>query len=478
MNRGRRSKPNRGGGRFNKPRPPSEQHGLQDQSGEQKNEWKRKQADQPHEKSNIEMDKSHRKPKSQAPIQRLHMSAENQEMLQEMLQELHGSSEIDEADSGSDFHFDLRQLARNEAYWKRMGDPRLLVIEEDASSGQRAEGDDNLDGDGYNPYAVKKLLQCGFERKRCLDALQRCDGDVGMALEELLCGCSGQSSLGKSNPDYSAKKFEDAKLQRAEELVALQSIYEDTFTEAIPDTVWVIKFDLPYLKDEFKPKVVKEKLRKKKPVKIPANMCKFFVRGYCRFGDKCRMVHNIKESDIDENQVPDLTEGSTEDFQLEVRFPEGSLYPFEPPLVAFYCTNTTVNVPPAGCLNMTLRLIEEAKMLCESESPAVFSLINLLETKDEVVESFRMPPSGFSLPGNSEKPANSVTQTGDSELADDEENDDNVRSNTEESGNSTLKQEVRKKDTNMNIGRKLKQQFQRIQVRKTDGLNRTCPVDK
>ena len=39
---------------------------------------------------------------------------------------------------------------------------------------------------------------------------------------------------------------------------------------------------------------------------------------------------------------------------LEIRFSDGSLYPFEPPVVAFYSTNELI--PSVGCLNVTLRL--------------------------------------------------------------------------------------------------------------------------
>ena len=469
------SRPNRGGGRFNKSRTSHERKGMKKENpprGGQKDEalGKRKE-DIPAAGGSgtgngvqVGRERTAALMRSQAPIQNFFMSAENQDMLLGLVRDLRGKEALEcDGDSGFEHvHLDLRQLVRNESYWKRMGDQRLVIVDDSVgrSSNTNSESLEADIGD-HSPYAVKKLLHCGFEKKRCLAALDCCNGDVGLALEQLLSGCSGQSSLGKASPFYDAEKLEDAKLQRAEEILALQSIYEDRFSETIPDSVWVMKFDLPFLKHELKPKVVKEKISMKKPVKLPANVCKFYVRGHCRFGDKCRMVHELKKESPPVEEIPD----TPMEFLLEIRFPEGSMYPFEPPLVAFYCSDYTLSTPFMGFLNVALRLNKEAKLLCDSESPAVFSLIGILESEDEVLECFRKGPSDFSLPEDIHRHGRLTPGEADVDQAnlEDSNAEQNLREKVGKAShiNASMGNISGKAG---NLGKKLQQQFQRMQV--------------
>lgn len=410
--------------------------------------------------------------RSKAAIQRLHMSTENQEMIAEVLRDLQlARTSRDGCIERLDF--DVKQAKRNEAYWKKVGDQKL-VIESGISYAADRDGDLQVEIDEqiYSSFAIKKLVQCGFEKKRCTDALRQCDGDLGAALESLLCSCCELSHLGKENPDYSEEKFQEASIQRQEEVMTLESIFNDAFTEVITDSVWTIKLSLPFLLDKFKVNdcggnVHKSKTTKKVD-KSARNVCRFFLQGHCRFGDKCRQSHAESDKGTSSNDTkskPEMKDPVTEvktdppcPFNLEVRFCKGSLYPFEPPMVVFYSTHELV--PPSGCLNVTLRLNREAKDLCDAESPVIFCLASLLDNEEEIMECFKMLPSEYSLPGKS------VTTLQISQS-----------SRFERSSVSSDKREVVNKKLGMTQpqassddlethekNRKLKQQFQRLQV--------------
>ena len=481
MNRGRGGsrRPNRGGGRFNiKPRTlnravltsaiQDEREDLEDDIADDEQSGDvlgRIREASPDRKSQMP---SKSKWKSKAPIQRLYMSAENQEMIEEVLRDLQ-LSRSSFYDSRS-LDLDAKQVAKNEAYWKKVGDQKL-VIESGINFAADRDGELKIEVDKevYSSYAVKKLLQCGFEKKRCIYALKQNDGDLGAALEWLLCNCCELNQLGEKNPAYSEEMFQEASIQRQDEVMALESIFNEAFTEVIGDSVWTIKLSLPFLLDEFKPKNSVQKSKTAKKAEKVANVCRFFLQGYCKFGNKCRLSHdqiNLKETTSNEaKSEPDMKDAINErtdpsfPFQLEVRFCKGSLYPFEPPLVVFYSTNELI--PSSGCLNVTLRLNREAKDLADAQSPAIFCLASLLENEEEVMACFKMAPSEYSLPAaNTSVTALSISQgsvfeRGQQSVEKGVVNKKLGRTEPEESSDVHKTHEK---------SRKLKQQFQRLQV--------------
>ena len=131
---------------------------------------------------------------SQAAVQNLHMSEENQGMIQGMLEDLQVDcvpGDFDEIKAGG--------LQRDEKYWGKVGDQRLQVesvtVHPDLDT---AEGF----SEEANQFAIKRLMQCGFEKNRCLAALSRCDDNVGEAVEDLVCACCNIKNLGKDNPEF------------------------------------------------------------------------------------------------------------------------------------------------------------------------------------------------------------------------------------------------------------------------------------
>lgn len=419
--RGRSRRPNRGGGRFNiKPRTlnravlssatQERDQDLEDYTDDEEYMYGDavsgiREPSPPDRKSALP---AKTKWKFKAPIQRLQMSAENQEMVEEALRDFQLARPSN--DDCKSVDFDAKQVQRNETYWKKVGDQKL-VIESGINFATDRENELQIEVDEeiYSSYAVKKLLQCGFEKQRCIDALKQNNGDLGAAMEYLLCGCCELSHLGKKNPAYSEEMFQEATIQRQEEAMALESIYNEAFTDVLADSVWTIKLALPFLQAEFELKNSRENMHKnkttRKSTEKAANACRFFLQGYCKFGDKCRLSHakSDKETSSNETKIePEVKDATTERtgpsflFHMEVRFCKGSLYPFEPPLVVFYSTHESIS--PSGCLNVTLRLNRESKDLCDTQSPVIFCLASLLENEEEIMACFKMPPSEYSLP--------------------------------------------------------------------------------
>ena len=85
---------------------------------------------------------------------------------------------------------------------------------------------------------------------------------------------------------------------------------------------------------------------------------------------------------------------------LDIRLPEESLYPFEPPVINVSVVNgdPSMKLPTYVFLNITLRLVEEARQNSLEQTPSVFSLISLLETEEIIANSFTDPPMKHSLP--------------------------------------------------------------------------------
>ena len=487
MNRGRGGsrRPNRGGGRFNvKPRSLnraalSSAKQEQDQDVEDcRDDYDEVYDDvmagirepSPVRKSAVAAKSKWR---SKAPIQRLQMSGENQEMIEEALRDLQLARTSNDHCKNVDFDVTRAQVERNEAYWKKAGDQKLVV---ESGTNFAADRENELqievDEETYSSYAVKKLLQCGFEKKRSIDALKKNNGDLGAALEYLLCGCCELNQLGKKNPAYSEETFQEAIVQRQEEAMALESIYNEAFTEVLADSVWTIKLELPFLQAEFELKNSKQNVPKQKTTRKStekaANACRFFQQGYCKFGDKCRLSHakpgnetssNETKNDSEVKDVTCMNEriGPSFLFHLEVRFCKGSLYPFEPPLVVFYSTHESVS--PSGCLNVTLRLNRESKDLCDTQNPVIFCLTSLLENEEEIMSCYKMPPSEYSLPVTTKTVTpltNSQVTVFERDLPSDKSRAVNKKVEIVQASPDVLK--TQKKN------RSLKQQFQQLQV--------------
>ena len=176
------------------------------------------------------------------------------------------------------------------------------------------------------------------------------DGDVGKALEHLQTECFGSP---KNYLNITEMKLTDieqlAKEQRLEEKTTLEAIYDQSFFhEVITDRIWLFTISPPYLSK------------------------------YCR-------NHSVDRQPVSLN--------------LEIRFPPGSLYPFEPPVVCVSLANNDADTgfPAYLCLNITRRLLDEARENCKHHSPSIFSLLSLLENESDMQDSLQSRPLPYSL---------------------------------------------------------------------------------
>ena len=184
--------------------------------------------------------------------------------------------------------------------------------------------------------------------------------------------------------------WDDILLQRNEEKIALESIYEDKFSERIVNKVWTISLDIPKLTELARDQVAGVKQRESEQRKVmDDSVCKYYLKGRCKFGKSCRFKHEViyKQTNlpVNEEEICDFQ------YQLEVRFPANNRYPLETPFLAFQSTNTLL--PTHVSLNVTSRLMAEAKEKSQYELPLVFTLISLLDSDEELTKLFCMPPS-------------------------------------------------------------------------------------
>ncbi len=324
--------------------------------------------------------------RTKVEMQIIHMSSDAQARVEKTLQELYGGKyKMRDARSYRDAGGRL-----DRRFWVR--DRQLLVrgVETGAVGDDSGPSPGDLP-DGVDAFKVTKLEEFGFHRSRCIKTVQECEGDVGMALEQLL----GEFlKVPTENPEEvdedEAKMFDEMK---EDEKTALQSIYEENFVERVPGRVWEIRLKnlqgtKPYLRKDERPKP-------KVPKADEKNVCKFFLRGHCKFGRKCRQKHIQPEK----AQVVDdkhLRRPKEENLAfLEVRFPSsGCNYPKDPPVVGF--STTVSEFPRSACLNVTRRLAEEARMLAADHAPSVFAMVSLLENKATIADAIKEEVSAFS----------------------------------------------------------------------------------
>ena len=233
---------------------------------------------------------------------------------------------------------------------------------------------------------------------------------MGAALEYLLNDLFDISLSLENGNKKDAWHMENILESREEEKMALEAIYEDSFKERIPNKIWNLDFQLPVLNEilakkeqckEGKRAKPEEKKRNKKP-------CPFYLKGSCRFKEKCKFSHAVQDSRGTDGKANDLShpiynnlkalteEEDKNPFNLEIRFPEGNRYPEEPPLIAF--SSTLSDLPSHTRLNITKFLMSLATELANDCQPCIYSLVSSLEDKDKLEELLNLPPPHLGKP--------------------------------------------------------------------------------
>ncbi|XP_072032670.1 putative ATP-dependent RNA helicase DHX57 [Amphiura filiformis] len=324
---------------------------------------------------------------SKVKMQSLHMSDTNQELVRDVLRELHGE-ELGNIDEDGYNELDHRS---EHQYWTT---ENTLTVQGVEQFGAQQVTDGSTYAEMVNKYALDNLLRYGFHREHCVTALQEND-DVGAALEYLLKKCYDDDKA-KQSKDKACHgedvTMETALEQRQDEALALSSIYAEDFEEKIPNKLWTLQLDLNHF-DEIIEKLSKQDEKKQKQQKYtesknadvdPKDVCPFYLQGNCRYGSRCWKKHvtpfGSDRTTVDGTFVEEEIDGKK--YELEVRFPGDNKYPFEAPLIAF--SSRTSKFPIIKCLNISKRLYDESKTLAEDGEPAVFSLISILEDETQM----------------------------------------------------------------------------------------------
>lgn len=230
------------------------------------------------------------------------------------------------------------------------------------------------------------IFSYGFHRNHCEEAMEYTKGNLEAALNLLYSKYMQIES--KTMMDHGMLPNELLE-QRKDEKGVLESIYETTFKEKVTNYVWVITFHLEYIVNLLRPaKPVRRQINHAK-VKKKA-VCRLFLDGNCKYGSKCRFLHEIEEPE----KVSDV-HLNTYAFDLEIRFPENTSYPFEPPLIFL---KSSFPLPELFGLHVCKKLYEEAVLLAQDGMPSVYSIAELLKNEDVMKDYLKISEINFLLP--------------------------------------------------------------------------------
>ncbi|KAJ8919592.1 hypothetical protein NQ315_002214 [Exocentrus adspersus] len=255
-------------------------------------------------------------------------------------------------------------------YWVGQGS---LVVKGGCDFSQYKNDSSSEELDRLREFGLLRLESYGFHKNHCIEAFQYCGGNIEDALS-LLHSKYFKANAKLKEIDHGLSERELLE-QRTDEKSSLESIYENSFKEKV-ENVWILTLKLEYLVKIFHNKEDKHKQniaaqQKKK------EMCRNILRlGFCKFGDKCRFSHDVKK------EAPDINKHLNDFyFELEIRFPPNTKYPYEPPLI-FLKTNAVL--PPLVNLHICKRLYQEAVTLAEDGIPCVYTITELLQNEEAI----------------------------------------------------------------------------------------------
>ncbi|XP_063228702.1 putative ATP-dependent RNA helicase DHX57 isoform X2 [Bacillus rossius redtenbacheri] len=309
------------------------------------------------------------------------LSKESQEAMLQTLRLIHGP-EFRLKDQSS-----YKDKGKNlgSQYWVDRG--HLVVSGGVDYSNKR--GSQMSDSELQHSFALDRLASYGFQRQHCAQALKATGEDVGAALEVLGCRYFGLDLpfLAAYRPGGGAgpppPPTEEEQAQREDEKGALEAIYDAAFKETIAGRVWELGLRLDHLLELFSEKTggpedpAPAPALQKKP---GAQVCRFYLKGKCKFTYNCKYSHDVPVTKAD------AAEEKNYNFQLEIRFPEGSRYPQEPALL-FLKTKAPL-FPAEALLQLTNWLMLEARACAEDNSACVYTIAQMLQ--DNVEEAVRI----------------------------------------------------------------------------------------
>ncbi|XP_057650908.1 putative ATP-dependent RNA helicase DHX57 [Diorhabda carinulata] len=302
-------------------------------------------------------------------LQFLTLSDDIQEKILDTLKYIYGPDF--KLNSASDYEESKSNLLRK--YWVGQGS---LVVKGGIDFSQ-SKDEPKEEAERLKQFALMRLESYGFHRNHCIEAFNYCKGDIQDSIYLLYYKYFNWEKAPKEIEHGLTKK--ELMEQRADEKSSLESIYDQTFNPKT-ENVWILNLKLEYLvnmfhnKEEKSIKVVKIDKREK---------CRNLLRqGHCKYGDKCRFSHQ-KEEKVEKKNDAHLESFI---FDLEIRFPLNTQYPYEPPLILL---KTNAVLPPLVNLHICKRLYEEAKLLAEDGIPCVYTITELLQNEEEIKQCLK-----------------------------------------------------------------------------------------
>ena len=207
--------------------------------------------------------------------------------------------------------------------------------------------------------------------------------------------------------DAGADDLEQSRTTRAEEAEVLAAMYEESF-HAVSDREWLLSTGLQLSGGGFE--------GGGGGVEDAVVLCPFFLEGRCRFGATCRNSHSADlarehrlQQLVQERQQAghdghtdhplysklrqaEQAKTASSKSVLEIRFPEGSRYPLEPPVVLF--RNSMLS--PAAQFRVSRGVMRQAAELALDGVPSIYSLVIWLEdgNLEELVSNTPGPATG------------------------------------------------------------------------------------
>ncbi|KAF4090320.1 hypothetical protein AMELA_G00050480 [Ameiurus melas] len=346
------------------------------------------------------------------PLQKIHMTSENRLQVKELLKELQ-SQEYTTANSGSDYEGEEEEEEYDELDHREEGQFWITQDDDVTCTEECVYEEDNEEETSAKPepvislFALGTLCRYGFDRERSRRALEaaesRGQGEVGATLElllsQLFTESFGSTALDLQVPD--PPSYEECMALRQEEAIALTAIYGERFCERISGRVWTIHLDLLWRTER---RSLTSELTKEGQVKGSSStqVCKFYLKGSgCKFGKHCHFKHQ-KPTESNHHRdpcgpsQPGFSSTDCPVYQLEVRFPLGNCYPFQPPLAAFSTTDEAIS--GAGRLNVTEYLFGQSLSAAQEGEPVVYTLISCLEEDGPIGELLSASHHKYSAP--------------------------------------------------------------------------------
>ncbi|KAJ8719500.1 hypothetical protein PYW08_011675 [Mythimna loreyi] len=346
----------------------------------------REPADPRIRKAKVEPQEEDPHPNLKVEMQTVRLSSDSQKLVLDTLRFIHGP----DFKLGSASVYKDKGSNLGNRYWMERGN---LIVQGGCDYSLTVKPEIETSEARLRAFALTKLERYNFHKVHCAEALEVAAENIEKALEILFLKYFKIDF--QDRPEHAPNKNELIEMVNDERAV-LDSIYDTSF-KAKADH-WVVKLDLDYLTKMYESKDVE--VPKKKNTNYTSSVktkqkevCKLFLRGPCRFGAKCKFLHESKEEKIPEPE--EVKENTKITYELEIRFPENSVYPYQPPLIFFKTENKTKIIPELTFLKITLRLLDEAKILAQEGVPCVYSLVELLNNEEEIMNFIQFDTRTF-----------------------------------------------------------------------------------